>query len=151
MRLMTKIFGDQNFLTLLCYLDDILVFAPDEGEALRRLESVQQAECTQVEACAQEVPFPSAKCKVPWPCRWRKWRVNRPWKGAGNCCHDRTSHIYVSLSCLAMPFIVLHSGLVGFSWPSLSKHPQAFCKKVACYPFGKEQCLFAYHQLYIRC
>jgi hypothetical protein len=40
MRLMTNIFGDQNYLTLLCYLDDLLVFAPDEGEALRRLEMV---------------------------------------------------------------------------------------------------------------
>ncbi len=27
MRLMTNIFGDQNFLTLLCYLDDLLVYA----------------------------------------------------------------------------------------------------------------------------
>ncbi|KAK3505904.1 hypothetical protein QTP70_003696, partial [Hemibagrus guttatus] len=30
MRLMTNIFGDQNFLTLLCYLDDLLVYAPNE-------------------------------------------------------------------------------------------------------------------------
>lgn len=40
MRLMTNIFGDQNFLTLLCYLDDLLVFAPTEEEALKRLEMV---------------------------------------------------------------------------------------------------------------
>ncbi|XP_062852675.1 retrovirus-related Pol polyprotein from transposon 297 [Trichomycterus rosablanca] len=40
MRLMMNIFGDQNFLTLLCYLDDLLVFAPDEKEALKRLEMV---------------------------------------------------------------------------------------------------------------
>uniref|UniRef100_A0A3B3HTT0 Gypsy retrotransposon integrase-like protein 1 n=1 Tax=Oryzias latipes TaxID=8090 RepID=A0A3B3HTT0_ORYLA len=40
MRLMMNIFGDQNFLTLLCYLDDVLVYAPNEGEALRRLEMV---------------------------------------------------------------------------------------------------------------
>lgn len=40
MRLMMNIFGDQNFLTLLCYLDDLLVYAPDEAEALRRLEIV---------------------------------------------------------------------------------------------------------------
>lgn len=40
MRLMTNIFGDQNYLTLLCYLDDLLVFAPDEEEALKRLETV---------------------------------------------------------------------------------------------------------------
>ena len=40
MCLMTNIFGHQNFLTLLCYLDDVLVFAPDEGEALRQLETV---------------------------------------------------------------------------------------------------------------
>lgn len=40
MRLMMGIFGDQNFLTLLCYLDDLLVYAPNEAEALRRLEIV---------------------------------------------------------------------------------------------------------------
>lgn len=40
MRLMMNIFGDQNFLTLLCYLDDLLVYAPDEGEAIKRLEMV---------------------------------------------------------------------------------------------------------------
>ncbi len=40
MRLMTNIFGDQNFLTLLCYLDDLLVYAPDECEAIKRLEMV---------------------------------------------------------------------------------------------------------------
>lgn len=40
MRMMTAIFGDQNFLSLLCYLDDILVFAPHEQLALQRLEMV---------------------------------------------------------------------------------------------------------------
>lgn len=40
MRLMMSIFGDQNFLTLLCYLDDMLVYAPNEAEALKRLEMV---------------------------------------------------------------------------------------------------------------
>ncbi|XP_076862436.1 uncharacterized protein LOC143514750 [Brachyhypopomus gauderio] len=40
MRMMTAIFGDQNFLSLLCYLDDVLVFAPDEETALGRLETV---------------------------------------------------------------------------------------------------------------
>ena len=39
MRLMMSIFGDQNFLTLFCYLDGMLVFAPNE-EALKRLEMV---------------------------------------------------------------------------------------------------------------
>ncbi|KAJ8361726.1 hypothetical protein AAFF_G00429480 [Aldrovandia affinis] len=34
------IFGDLNFSSLLCYLDDLLVFAPSEEEALRRLEVV---------------------------------------------------------------------------------------------------------------
>ncbi|KAK3543082.1 hypothetical protein QTP70_010533 [Hemibagrus guttatus] len=38
MRLMTNIFGDQNFLTLLCYLDDLLVYAPNEEEAVKWLE-----------------------------------------------------------------------------------------------------------------
>ncbi|RXN37938.1 Retrovirus-related Pol polyprotein from transposon 412 [Labeo rohita] len=40
MRLMTNIFGDQNFLTLLCYLDDLLVYASNEEEAIKRLELV---------------------------------------------------------------------------------------------------------------
>ncbi|KAL7865118.1 hypothetical protein SRHO_G00103650 [Serrasalmus rhombeus] len=40
MRLMMGVFGDQNFHTLLCYLDDLLVVAPNEGEALNRLELV---------------------------------------------------------------------------------------------------------------
>lgn len=40
MRMMTSIFGDQNFLSLLCYLDDLLVFAPTEKMALERLELV---------------------------------------------------------------------------------------------------------------
>lgn len=40
MRMMTSIFGDQNYLSLLCYLDDILIFAPDESSALERLEMV---------------------------------------------------------------------------------------------------------------
>lgn len=38
MRMMTSIFGDQNFLSLLCYLDDLLVFAPTEELTLERLE-----------------------------------------------------------------------------------------------------------------
>lgn len=42
MRMMMAIFGDQNFLSLLCYLDDILVFAPTEQLALQRLEMVFQ-------------------------------------------------------------------------------------------------------------
>ncbi|KAF1373333.1 hypothetical protein PFLUV_G00259440 [Perca fluviatilis] len=40
MRMMTSIFGDQNYLSLLCYLDDLLVFAPDEETALLRLTMV---------------------------------------------------------------------------------------------------------------
>lgn len=40
MRMMLSIFGDQNFMSLLCYLDDVLVFAPDENLALERLQTV---------------------------------------------------------------------------------------------------------------
>lgn len=39
-RMMTSIFGDQNYLSLLCYLDDLLVFGKSEQEALDRLEMV---------------------------------------------------------------------------------------------------------------
>lgn len=42
MRMMLSIFGDLNFSSLLCYLDDLLVFAPTEQEALDRLEVVFQ-------------------------------------------------------------------------------------------------------------
>lgn len=42
MRTMLSIFGDLNFSILLCYLDDLLVFAATEEEALRRLEVVFQ-------------------------------------------------------------------------------------------------------------
>lgn len=42
MRIMLAIFGDQNFLSLLCYLDDLLVFARSEEESLTRLEMVFQ-------------------------------------------------------------------------------------------------------------
>ncbi|RXN32180.1 Retrovirus-related Pol polyprotein from transposon 412 [Labeo rohita] len=42
MRMMLSIFGDLNFSSLLCYLDDLLVFAPDETTALERLETVFQ-------------------------------------------------------------------------------------------------------------
>jgi len=39
-RMMTAIFGDQNYLSLLCYLDDLLVFGKTEEESLDRLEMV---------------------------------------------------------------------------------------------------------------
>ena len=42
MGMMLSIFGDLNFSRLLCYLDDLLVFASTEEEALRRLEVVFQ-------------------------------------------------------------------------------------------------------------
>ncbi|KAJ8355217.1 hypothetical protein AAFF_G00085090 [Aldrovandia affinis] len=37
---MLSIFGDENFTSLLCYLDDLMVFAPTEQLALERLEMV---------------------------------------------------------------------------------------------------------------
>lgn len=40
LRMMLSIFGDQNFLSLLCYLDDVLVFAPSEEVELQCLEMV---------------------------------------------------------------------------------------------------------------
>lgn len=42
MRMMIGIFGDMNFTKLLCYLDDLLVFASSEDEALSRLRAVFQ-------------------------------------------------------------------------------------------------------------
>lgn len=38
--MVTSIFGDQNYLSLLCLLDDLLVFAPDEETALLCLKMV---------------------------------------------------------------------------------------------------------------
>lgn len=40
MRMMMSIFGDENFSSVLCYLDDLMVFAPSESVALERLEMV---------------------------------------------------------------------------------------------------------------
>ncbi|XP_076877136.1 eukaryotic translation initiation factor 4E-1A isoform X1 [Brachyhypopomus gauderio] len=40
MRMMMSVFGDLNFSSLLCYLDDLLIYAPSEEEALSRLELV---------------------------------------------------------------------------------------------------------------
>uniref|UniRef100_A0A3Q2XGQ9 ribonuclease H n=1 Tax=Hippocampus comes TaxID=109280 RepID=A0A3Q2XGQ9_HIPCM len=40
MRMMLSIFGDKNFTSLLCYLDDLMVFGPTEQSALERLEMV---------------------------------------------------------------------------------------------------------------
>ncbi|KAG1930477.1 interleukin-1 receptor accessory protein-like 1-A [Pimephales promelas] len=40
MMMMMSIFGDENFTSLLCYLDDLMVFAPSEQTALDRLELV---------------------------------------------------------------------------------------------------------------
>lgn len=40
MRMMMSIFGDENFTSLLCYLDDLMVFSPNEQVALERLEMV---------------------------------------------------------------------------------------------------------------
>ncbi len=42
MRMMLTVFGDQNFLSLLCYLDDLLVFRKTEQESLERLKMVFQ-------------------------------------------------------------------------------------------------------------
>lgn len=42
MRMMLGIFRDLNFSKLLCYFDDLLVFAPSESEALSRLHTVFQ-------------------------------------------------------------------------------------------------------------
>lgn len=42
MRMILSIFGDMNFSSLLCYLDDLLVFASTEQESLERLEVVFQ-------------------------------------------------------------------------------------------------------------
>lgn len=40
MRMMMSIFGDENFTSLLCYLDDLMVYAPSEQIAFERLEMV---------------------------------------------------------------------------------------------------------------
>lgn len=42
MRMMLTIFSDQNFMSLFCYLDDLLVFGKDKDESLQRLEMVFQ-------------------------------------------------------------------------------------------------------------
>ncbi|KAL1251790.1 hypothetical protein QQF64_019586 [Cirrhinus molitorella] len=40
MHMMMSIFGDKNYTSLLCYFDELMVFAPKEQVALERLETV---------------------------------------------------------------------------------------------------------------
>lgn len=40
MRIMLSVFGDQNFFSLLCYLDDVLLFDRSEEKSLQRLHMV---------------------------------------------------------------------------------------------------------------
>lgn len=41
MRMMVNIFCDQNFMSLLCYLNDLLVFGKTEEESMQRLEHLK--------------------------------------------------------------------------------------------------------------
>lgn len=59
------IFGDQNYFSLLCYLDDILVFAPDEQLALQRLEMVFERLKVYNLKLTQKVQFHETICEVP--------------------------------------------------------------------------------------
>ncbi|KAL1248013.1 hypothetical protein QQF64_023389 [Cirrhinus molitorella] len=67
MRLMMHIFGDQNFLTILCYLDDLLVFAPNESVALKRLELVFSRLRSHGLKLAQKMPLVTSECAVSRP------------------------------------------------------------------------------------
>lgn len=70
MRLMTNIFGDHNYLTLLCYFDDLLVFAHTVEEAPKRLKVVFNSLSTHGLKLTppQEMSFSEAQCEVPGTC-----------------------------------------------------------------------------------
>lgn len=64
MRMVMAIFGDQNFLSLLCYLDD-LVLAPNELLALQRLEMVFK----KLKAHNLKLALKKCHCKVTVICK----------------------------------------------------------------------------------
>ncbi|KAK3570819.1 hypothetical protein QTP86_027628, partial [Hemibagrus guttatus] len=71
MQLMTNIFGDQNFLTLLCYLDDLLMYTPNEEEAVKRLELMfTRLRCckaiVQPNSCTKREKGPFKRCILGW-------------------------------------------------------------------------------------
>lgn len=68
MRMMLSIFGDLNFSSLLCYLDDLLMVAPTEQEALERLEGAQTQQklrsyprCQKADLMEEDVCTPSIR------------------------------------------------------------------------------------------
>lgn len=67
MRMMLNIFGDLNFSSLLCYLDDLLVFAPSEEESLQRLEEVFSCLRANNLKLPEEVSFSQEVCEIPGP------------------------------------------------------------------------------------
>lgn len=62
MQMMLSIFGDLNFSSLLCFLDNLLVFAPSEEEALKQLEVVFSLDVQQSKACTKKCNF--LRCSV---------------------------------------------------------------------------------------
>ncbi len=77
MRMMLSIFGDLNFSSLLCYLDDLLVFAPSEQGALQRLEVVfARLRSSNLKLAPKKCQISEDVCKVSRPCdRWY-WRFS---------------------------------------------------------------------------
>ncbi len=67
MRLMMHIFGEQNSLTLLCYLDELLVVAPNECVALKRLEMVFSHLRAHGLKLLQKMPLVTSECTVSRP------------------------------------------------------------------------------------
>lgn len=59
-RMMTSMFGHQNYLSLLCYLNDLLVFGKSEQEALSRIEMIF--------SCLKEhnLKLAQKKSYIPW-------------------------------------------------------------------------------------
>lgn len=92
MRLMMNIFGDQNFFTLLCYLDDVLVFAQNEDEVIKRLEMVfgrlrehrLKLAPKKCHFLRQSVKFLGHITRMTR----REWGRHRPRESAGHYCYD---------------------------------------------------------------
>lgn len=71
MRMMISAFGDLNFSSLLCYQDDLLVFAPSEEEALKRLGMVFSRLRANTGHAAFLVPWRPTVTPATRPCHQR--------------------------------------------------------------------------------
>lgn len=71
MRMMINIFRDQNFLSLLCYLDDVLVIGPTENLAMDRLKmAFQRLKVHNLKLAPSKCHFLQRSVKFLGACYW---------------------------------------------------------------------------------